>query len=237
MNELLKVSYNSDRPTVSARELYNFLDVDTRYNDWFSRMCKYGFEEGKDFYSFLSKNQNGGRPKQDAQLTIEAAKEISMLQRNEKGKMARQYFIELEKRWNSPEMIMKRALEFANAKVQELEGKVEADKPKVLFADSVSASKTSILISELAKLLRQNGIETGQKRLFEWLRENGYLIKRRGSERNLPTQKAMEMKLFEIKETVITHSNGVVTVNRTPIVTGKGQVYFINKFLAAENAS
>lgn len=237
MNELLNISYSSDRPTVSARELHRLVGVKTPFHKWWLRMCEYGFVENVDFSTFGQKSPSGGRPTTDYQLTVDMAKEIAMIQRNEMGKQVRQYLIELEKKWNSPEMIMKRALEFANAKVQELEGKVEAAKPKVLFADSVSASKTSILISELAKLLRQNGIETGQKRLFEWLRENGYLIKRRGSERNLPTQKAMEMKLFEIKETVITHSNGAVTVNRTPKVTGKGQVYFINKFLVAENAS
>lgn len=108
--------------------------------------------------------------------------------------------------------------------------KIEADKPKVIFAESVSASKSSILVGELAKILRQNGIDIGQNRLFKWLRENGYLIKRRGTDYNMPTQKAMELGLFEIKETSITHSNGEISVCKTPKVTGKGQIYFINKF-------
>lgn len=112
-----------------------------------------------------------------------------------------------------------------------LEAKVETDKPKVLFADSVEAAKTSILIGELAKLLKQNGINIGQNRLFEWLRNNGYLIKRQGSDYNMPTQRAMEMGLFEIKETTITHSDGHIHVSKTPKVTGKGQVYFVNLFL------
>lgn len=112
-----------------------------------------------------------------------------------------------------------------------LEIKIESDKPKVLFADAVETSKTTILIGDLAKIIKQNGIDMGQKRLFAWLRENGYLIKRKGADYNMPTQKSMEMKLFEIKETAITHSDGHISVNKTPKVTGKGQQYFINLFL------
>ena len=113
-----------------------------------------------------------------------------------------------------------------------LEAEAEKNQPKVLFADSVSASHTSILIGELAKLIKQNGVDIGQKRLFEWLRNNGYLIKRKGTDRNMPTQKSMEMGLFEVKETAISHSDGHTSVSKTTKVTGKGQVYFINKFLA-----
>ncbi|MGG1249881.1 phage antirepressor KilAC domain-containing protein [Brevibacillus agri] len=107
---------------------------------------------------------------------------------------------------------------------------IEADKPKVIFAEAVTTSKTSILVGELAKILKQNGIQIGQNRLFQWLRENGYLIKRKGTDYNMPTQKSMEMGLFEIKETSVTHSDGHITISKTPKVTGKGQVYFINKF-------
>ena len=113
-----------------------------------------------------------------------------------------------------------------------LEVKMEEQKPKVLFAESVEVAKTSILIGELAKLLKQNGINIGQNRLFEWLRNNGYLIKRQGSDYNMPTQRAMEMGLFEIKETTITHSDGHIHVSKTPKVTGKGQVYFVNLFVS-----
>ena len=111
-----------------------------------------------------------------------------------------------------------------------LEIKIEEQKPKVVFADAVETSKTSILIGDLAKLIKQNGVDIGQKRMFTWLRDNGYLIKRQGSDYNMPTQKAMERGLFEIKETAVTHSDGHITVNKTPKVTGKGQIYFINKF-------
>ena len=115
-----------------------------------------------------------------------------------------------------------------------LEIKIETDKPKVLFADAVETSKTTILIGDLAKIIKQNGVDMGQKRLFAWLRENGYLIKRNGADYNMPTQKSMEMKLFEIKETAITHSDGHISVSKTPKVTGKGQQYFINLFLNQE---
>ena len=113
--------------------------------------------------------------------------------------------------------------------IKALEVQAEEDKPKVLFADAVSASKTSILIGELAKLLKQNGYDTGQKRLFQWMRENGYLIKG-GSSKNMPTQRSMNMGLFEIKETIVAHTDHT-TVNKTVKVTGKGQQYFINLFL------
>lgn len=154
-----------------------------------------------------------------------------MLQRNEKGKLARQYFLQLEKDWNSPEKVMARALRIADKRLKMLEEKVEADRPKVLFADSVAASKSSILIGELAKLLKQNGVDTGQNRLFEWLRGNGYLIRRQGTDYNMPTQRAMEMGLFEIKETAINHSDGHTSISKTPKVTGKGQQYFVSAFL------
>ena len=112
-----------------------------------------------------------------------------------------------------------------------LEAQAEKDKPKVLFADSICASKSSILVGERAKILKQNGVNMGQNRLFEWLRNNGYLIRRKGTDYNMPTQRAMDLKLFEIKETVVSHADGHQTTSKTPKVTGKGQVYFINTFL------
>ena len=114
----------------------------------------------------------------------------------------------------------------------EAEAKIEVDKPKVLFSEAVTTSKPSILIGDLDKIIKQNGVEMGQNRMFSWLRDNGYLIKRKGSDFNMPTQKSMEMKLFEIKETAITHSDGHITINKTPKVTGAGQVFFVNKLLS-----
>lgn len=242
MNELIKITYNNDRPAVSARDLHDFLEVGARYNDWFPRMCEYGFAEGDDFNLLkIERVQNEGgrmvtRTVDDAVLTIDMAKELCMIQRNEKGKQARQYFLQIEKDWNSPEKVMARALQIAGDKLKRLENKVEADAPKVLFADAVSASKTSILVGELAKLLKQNGVDIWQHRLFRWMRENSYLIRRNGTDFNMPTQKSMDLGLFTVKETAITHSDGTVTVSKTTKVTGKGQQYFIQKFLGEEGA-
>ena len=130
------------------------------------------------------------------------------------------------------EELLSKALLVAKSQIDEKNKQIEQMRPKEIFADAVATSKTSILIGELAKMLRQNGVEIGQNRLFTWLRDNGYLIKRNGTDYNMPTQSAMEKGLFEIKETVISHSDGHSTVNKTPKVTGKGQQYFINKFLS-----
>ena len=232
MNELITITTNEvGEPTVLGRELHEFLGVTTRYNDWFPRMAEYGFIEGKDFYSFLSKtSETGGRPSTDHLLTIDMAKEICMIQRTEVGKQARQYFIQVEKDYNSPEKIMARALRIAEKELSTLKLDVERMKPKEIFADSVASSHSTILIGELAKILKANGFETGQKRLFETLRQDGFLIKRKGSDYNMPTQKAMELGLFEIKETVITNPDGSIRVSKTTKVTGKGQIYFVNRY-------
>lgn len=222
---------------MSARDLHDFLEVKTAYKDWFPRMCEYGFTSGEDFNPLkIERVQNEGervvtRTVDDAVLTIDMAKEICMIQRNEKGKLARQYFIQLEKDWNSPEKVMARALQIAERKIKNLEDKALADKPKVLFAEAVSASHTSILVGDLAKLLRQNGVDIGQNRLFKFLREKGYLCG--GGERyNLPTQRSMDREWFQVKETTINQPDGSIRVTRTVKVTGKGQQYFINLFLA-----
>ena len=245
-NELIKIDYtNSDRPTVLARDLHDALEVQTAYKDWFPRMCEYGFEEGKDFNLLKNErvkmegNRMVTREVNDHQITIAMAKELCMLQRSEKGKQFRKYFIQVEEAWNTPEQVMARALQMANRMVDKLKKdnaylleKAEADAPKVLFADAVAASHTSILIGDLAKLIRQNGVEVGQNRLFQWLRDNGYLCST-GERYNLPTQKSMELKLFEVKETTISNPDGSIRITRTTKVTGKGQAYFVNKFLAS----
>lgn len=142
----------------------------------------------------------------------------------------------IEEVLNDPDTIIKLAtsLKEERARRAETERQLEAAKPKVIFADAVSASDNTVLIGELAKIIKQNGKEMGQKRLFDWLRDNGYLIKQKCADYNMPTQKAMEMGLFRIKKTAITHSDGHVTVSRTVKVTGKGQQYFINKFAKGE---
>lgn len=222
---------------VSGRELHEFLEIGTSYKDWFPRMVEYGFEEGHDFNPLkiervqLEGSRYVTRLVTDHVITLDMAKEISMIQRNEKGKQARRYFLQVEKAWNSPEMIMKRALQFADRKIDDLQTQIETDKPKVLFADAVDASHTTILVGELAKLINQNGVDIGQNRLFEWMREKGFLINRKGSDWNMPTQKSMDMKLFEIKERTHQNPDGSIRVSKTTKVTGKGQQYFINKFL------
>lgn len=241
MNELIKVDYSSERPLVSARDLHEFLEVGTKYADWFPRMCEYGFTEHHDFNLLKNErvqmegNRVVTRTVDDAAITIDMAKELCMIQRTERGKQARQYFLQLERDWNSPEKVMARALQIADRRIKKLESKVEADAPKVLFADAIAASNTSILVGDLAKILRQNGIKMGQNRLFTWLRDNGYLC-RNGERRNMPTQKSMESGLFEVKETVINNPDGSIRVTKTTKVTGKGQAYFINKLLSSKGS-
>lgn len=233
MNKLLKINTtDSERITVSARDLHEALEVKTQFKDWFPRMCEYGFEDGKDFCSFLSES-TGGRPSQDAQITVDMAKEIAMLQRTEKGKEVRKYFIQVEKEWNSPERVMARALEIAHKTIATLELKNNEMKPKALFADAVASSKTSILIGQLAKILTQNGYQIGQNRLFEKLRSEGFLSSRKGADWNMPQQRYVEQGIFEIKESTHIDGNGVNITTKTVKVTGKGQQYFINKFLGS----
>lgn len=223
----------SHEPIVSGRTLHKELGVQTEYKKWFGRMAEYGFTEGDDFVRVTQKwdTPGGIQNVTDHALKLDMAKEIAMIQRTEKGKQVRQYFIQVERDYNSPEKIMARALNIANTRLSILETTVEKMKPKALFADAVAASKTSILIGELAKIITQNGYNIGQNRLFGWLRDRGYLH-RGGSSRNLPTQRYMEMGLFEIKETTHTNPDGTVLITKTTKVTGKGQQYFINKFLA-----
>lgn len=240
MNEVIKVTVNDNHePIVSGRQLHEALGVKTEYRKWFGRMAEYGFEENQDFARVTQKcpTPGGLQDMTDHIIKLDMAKEIAMIQRTDKGKEVRQYFIQVEKDFNSPEKIMARALLMADKKIHKLETQIEADKPKVLFADAVSASHTSILVGELAKLISQNGYKIGANRLFSWMRENGYLIKRKSSDWNMPTQRSMDLKLFEIKETNVQHADGHITVNKTPKVTGKGQQYFINKFLSEDEVA
>lgn len=248
MNELLKINYEAEQPTVSARDLHEALEINTRFNDWFSRMAEYGFENGVDFNLLknekvrLEGNREVKRDIMDYQISVDMAKQICMIQRSEKGKQYRQYFIDLEKAWNTPEQVMARALKLADKTIDTLkeENKKliednERMRPKEIFADAVSASTSSILIGDLAKLLRQNGVDTGQKRLFEQLRNEGYLMKT-GSSRNMPKHRYVADGLFQIKETVISNPDGSVRMTKTTKVTGKGQQYFLNKYLKNKEA-
>ena len=235
MNQLITVNLNDNQePVVSGRQLHEALGVKTEYRKWFGRMTEYGFEENHDFVRVTQKcpTPGGLQDMTDHIIKLDMAKEIAMIQRTDKGKEVRQYFIQVEKDFNSPEKIMARALKIADNKIHKLEAQVEADKPKVLFANAVSASQTSILIGDFAKLLRQNGLEIGQNRLFIWLRENGFLINRKGDSWNMPTQRSMDRGLFEIKERTHHEPNGTIRISKTTKITGKGQVYFMEKLLA-----
>lgn len=240
MKEVLTVNYEAEQPTVSARELHNGLEVSERFQSWFNRQLQYGFEENSDYVGCKEFNTLAKQELQDYQISIDMAKQICMLQRSEKGKQYRQYFLDLEKAWNTPEQVMARALKLADKEIDRLkaDNKVLLEdtarmKPKEIFADAVSASHTTILIGELAKLLRQNGIDIGAKRLFAWMRENGYLVKRQGTDYNTPTQKSVDLGVLTTKETTVLHPDGSTKIVKTAKVTGKGQQYFINKFLKA----
>lgn len=245
MKELIKIEMNDNQePIVGGRELHEALGIETRYSDWFKRMCEYGFVENQDYVLVTQKRvtNNPRNPYTEVinhAIKLDMAKEIAMIQRNEKGKKVRHYFIQVEKEYNSPERIMARALRVANEElkkltvdVNKLQLEIKEQKPKVIFADAVDTSRTSILIGDLAKLIQQNGFNIGQNRLFEWLRDNNYLIKN-GERRNMPTQKSMELGLFEVKERSVINPNGSNRLTRTTKVTGKGQIYFINKFITA----
>ncbi len=241
MNELINITLNENHePVVSARDLHKGLEISKRFSAWFEQNSKL-FIENEEFTSVPKGTPviggNGNiQYLDDFALTIDMAKQLAMMSRTDKGKEVRKYFIQVEKDFNSPEKIMARALLMADKKVHKLEAQIEADRPKVLFADAVSASQTSILVGDLAKLISQNGFKIGANRLFAWLRDNGYLIKRKGNSWNMPTQRAMEMKMFEIKETTITHADGHISISKTVKVTGKGQQYFINKFIGEVSA-
>lgn len=237
MNELVKVNFETQ--TVSARNLHEQLGIEKRFSAWFETNSQ-GFIEGEDFTSVLSGtvvNNGAHRDLQDYNLTVDMAKHICLMSRTEKGKKCRQYLIDLEKAWNTPEQVMARALKIADKQIEDLksnnrllEKKIEEDKPKTIFADAVSTSHTSILIGDLAKPICQNGYQIGQKRLFDWMRDNGYLVKY-GSSKNMPIQRYLEQGLFEVKESNVQNPDGSVRITKTTKVTGKGQIYFVNKFI------
>lgn len=243
MKELIKITEQNGKRAVSARELHLFLESKQEFANWIkNRIDKYGFIENQDYEVFdnFIKNPNGGRPLIEYALTIDTAKEIAMVEGNEKGKTARQYFIECEKQLRAKEQSHQQipqsfseALRLAAEQAEKIETQqkqLQEQAPKVLFADTVIGSQSSCLIGELAKLITQKGYEIGEKRLFKWLRENHYLGKK-GEYYNIPNQQYVEQGLFELKKGTRSGSGGVMHTTITPKVTGKWQVYFVNKFL------
>ena len=227
MNELIKINYESDRPTVLARDLHEFLEVKTAYKDWFPRMCEYGFTEGEDFCSFLSES-TGGRPATEAQLTIDMAKEICMLQRNEKGKQARQYFLQLEREWNSPEAVMARALRMAQEKLERVKA-INSNltvqnaimQPKAEYFDGLCERESLTGVRETAKLL---GLK--QNDFVKWLIDHKYIYRdKRG--RLMPYADYVDSGLFEIKET---YNEKTDWTGVQMLVTVKGKERFLKTF-------
>lgn len=229
MNELIKVDYSGEKPAVSARELHEFLEVKTAYKDWFPRMCEYGFTQGEDFN--LLKNERvqyeGTRAVtriiDDAVMTIDMAKEICMLQRNEKGKIARQYFLQLERDWNSPEKVMARALQIADRKIKELEisnsalsTSLEIARPKAEYFDQLVERGTLLSLRESAKEL---GIPP--KKFVDELLARKYLYRNK-SGKLLPYEEKNN-GLFELKESVNTATGWSGTQTLT---TPKGRDLF-----------
>lgn len=225
MSELIKVTYANDRPAVSARDLHEFLEVKTAYKDWFPRMCEYGFSEGEDYCSFLSDRSDGlpGKPRQDAAVSIDMAKEICMIQRNEKGRIARRYFLELEKAWNSPERVMARALDIAHKTIHGLqqENSVLAVQnaimqPKADYFDELVERNTLTNFRETAKEL---GVP--QQKFIKFLLDHKYVYRdKRG--KLLPYEEK-NRGLFEVKESFNekTQWSGTQT-----LVTPKGRETF-----------
>lgn len=253
----INVKEENGRQLITARELHEKLNVTTRFSKWVDQNFR-DFVEDEDFMSVtgVTLMPNGGtKPIQDYDITIDMAKELCMMTHSQLGKTYRKYFIEIERRWNDPQEVIKRGyaylqnqnlkLTIENKDLHKQNNLLAADnekmKPKAIFADAVSVSETPILIGELAKILKQNGISTlvidgktyamGPNNLFKWLRANGYLIGRKDTDYNTPTQRAMKMGLFKIKEGTHVSGDGSVKITKTTKVTGKGQIYFVNKFI------
>lgn len=232
MNELLKVNYESERITLSARELHEFLEVNTHFKDWFPRMKEYGFTEGVDFNSLKNEqvrfegNREVVRTIQDYQITIEMAKEIAMLQRSDKGKEIRQYFIQLEREWNTPERVMARGLEASRLVIQKLNQQLLENKPKVEFYEAVADSKTAIPMDQVAKVLNFNGI--GRNKLFQILRNKRIL-----QSNNIPYQEYVDRGYFRVIETKYTKPSGETCISIKTLVYQKG-VNYIRKIINAD---
>lgn len=222
MTDLIKVNYDNDLPTVSARDLHEFLEIETPFHKWFPRMCEYGFTDSQDFWTFLSES-TGGRPAQDAQITIEMAKEICMIQRNEKGKQARQYFLALEAAWNTPERVMARALKLADKQLAslrqqnaELSVQNQIMQPKADYFDELVDRQLLTSFRDTAKQL-----DVKEKTFIQFLLEHKYIYRdKRGK---LMPYADKNDGLFEIKECFNDKTNwkGIQTM-----ITPKGRETF-----------
>ncbi|MCI9975561.1 antA/AntB antirepressor family protein [Clostridioides difficile] len=221
---LINVEINENQePIVNARELHEFLEVNSNYTTWFKRMCEYGFTINEDFIPILEES-TGGRPSENHAIKLDMAKEIAMIQRNEKGKQARKYFIKIEKDWNSPEKVMARALIVANKTIEQKNKELQE---KSKFINQIASSKNSLLVREVAKIIsKSKGIVIGEKRLYEKLREWDLVFKNSTE----PKQVAIDRDYLETVEGVKETSTGTFTF-KTTRVTGKGQEYILKRLL------
>jgi anti-repressor protein len=238
--ELIKVEINEKgEQLVSGRELHKFLENTERFSSWFNRQLAYGFEEDVDYVGCKTFNTLANTELQDYIIKISMAKEISMIQRNEKGKLARKYFIDCERRLlevDKKKMLLadlfdddKMVVVNAHKKLVEIEkqpllDKIEIDKPRVEFAETIERSSDSILVRDVSKILANEGIKFGEKKLYAWLRENSLIEKCK----NIPTQKGIDLGLFVVIESVYNTAYGK-KISFTPKVTGKGQVYIVQR--------
>ena len=234
-NQLIPITMSDEGiPTVNGRALHEFLGVGTEYRHWFPRMCEYGFIDGLDYTPFIFDHPKNKQETVDHAMSLDMAKELSMIQRTEKGKQARQYFIAVEKEYNSPEKIMARALIMANHQIDNLkldknllEAKIQNDKPLVLLAKSIEASDSTISMSQMAKVLKQRGYDNGRDRLYNWCRDRGFVFK----DSCEPTQTSVDMGILESYIYEYYNSKNELKQNVSSRVTGKGQIYFVNKLV------
>ena len=229
MTELIKVQERDGEQLVSGRELHKFLESSERFSKWWERMVGYGFEENKDYTLYQKVHPQNKQEIIDYLMKISMAKEISMLQRNEKGKEARSYFIKCEEAWNCDEAIVSRALSIQNKKILEykekidvLERKIDSDAQRVSFAETIEKSSDCLLVREFSKVIANEGINLGEKKLYKWLREKGFILKNSTE----PTQRAVTMGLFKVAERVVKAVTKDI-VTKTTRITGKGQIYFL----------
>lgn len=245
MSNLININNNNGKLVVSSREVAeNFEKNHKDVLESIDQLSKGVAEKSADL--FYETTYTHPQNKQEYREILMNRDGFTLLAMGFTGKKALSWKLKYIEAFNKMEQVLKEQdkplkldSKFMYQIAQQLEEKekqIAIMAPKAIFADAVATSRTSILVGELAKILKQNGVEIGQNRLFEWLRDNEFLIKRKGSDYNMPTQKSMELELFEIKETSITHSDGHISVSKTPKVTGKGQIYFVNKFKEKEIA-
>lgn len=230
MENLIKIEERNGEQLVSARELYDFLEVTERFQQWFDKKVeKFNFKEDQDYIGCKFFHTQAKQELQDYYLKIQMAKELAMLQNNDKGKQAREYFIKCEEAWNSEDMVLARALQIQNKKIlgykehiEVLENKIKEDAPRVSFAETIEKASDCILVREFSKIIANEGIHLGEKSLYKWFREKGFIFKNSTE----PMQSAVQRGLFKVSERVIKAVTGDI-VRSTTKITGKGQIYFL----------